>query len=65
MKNILVGILAAVALSGCLVGDKLHDLNAKYCAETNEEKREMLIDVIQAKFPMYPRGGLCKVEERF
>lgn len=65
MKNILIASALALTLSGCLVGDKLDALNKQYCAETNEEKREMLIAVIQAKFPMYPRGGLCKVEERF
>lgn len=65
MKNTIILGVALLALSGCLVSDKLHELNAKYCAETNDEKREVLIAVIQAKFPMYPRGGLCKVEERF
>lgn len=40
----------------------LKELNDKYCAETNAEKRKLIIEAIRLKEPNYPEQGLCGVE---
>lgn len=63
MKKLILYASVILVLSGCLLEEKLSELNDRYCAETNEEKRKVLIRLIQVKFPEYPEGGLCKIEE--
>ena len=63
MKKLMVIIVICTFLTGCILEEKLTELNDRYCAETNEEKRKILIKLIQVKFPEYPDGGLCNIEE--
>jgi hypothetical protein len=71
MKNILMFTIIIVLFAGCTeeqkqkihdVKEKIIELNAKYCAETNESKRELLLSAIRLLEPSYPENGLCGVE---
>lgn len=66
MKTLLALVLTA-SLASCGVLDILQDvktLNDKYCAETNTQNRERIINVIRKKKPDYPEKGLCGFEEK-
>ncbi len=67
MKKLIIAILF-ISLSGCaqiknLLGT-LDALNQEYCAENNATKRAMIIAAIRSKYPDYPDGGLCAIEDR-
>lgn len=38
-------------------------LNDKYCAEENEQMRQILITGIRFYFPAYPNDGYCNLVE--
>lgn len=63
MKSIIIALSVCAVLAGCTLEETLTELNDRYCAETNEEKRKILINLIQVKFPEYPEGGLCNIKE--
>lgn len=63
MKSIIIALSVCAFLTGCILEETLTELNDRYCAETNEEKRKILINLIQVKFPEYPEGGLCNIKE--
>ena len=59
-------MLIIVLLAGCNLEflQDIKTLNDKYCAETNAEKRKLIIDAIRIKKPDYPEDGLCGVEKK-
>jgi len=45
------------------VGKAVEILNDKYCAETNESMRELIIQQIKFYVPIYPSKGYCPFVE--
>ena len=66
MKIIYSMMLIVVLLAGCNLEflQDIKTLNDKYCAETNAEKRKLIIDAIRIKKPDYPEDGLCGAEKK-
>jgi hypothetical protein len=75
MKHIII-LLIVTSLLGCSttakqkVRDTMADvahavevLNDKYCAETNEEMRNIIQTGIRFYFPAYPDDGYCDLVE--
>ena len=69
LKNIV--FVMALFLVGCNeeqkqkmheVKEKIIKLNAEYCAESNNDKRALLLSAIRLLEPSYPENGLCGVE---
>lgn len=70
-KYLIIAAVVMFFMSGCTeeqkqkikdVREKVIELNTKYCAETNESKRELLLSAIRLLEPSYPDNGLCGVE---
>jgi hypothetical protein len=75
MKNVII-LLIIVLLVGCSTPakQKMKDnlveiahavevLNDKYCAETNEDMRQIIQTGIRFYFPAYPKDGYCNLVE--
>ena len=72
--KIISTMMLIVVLSGCNEQQKAKEiwqnttrevkiLNAKYCSEQNEHWRNVFIAAIRSQLPVYPDGGICKVEQ--
>lgn len=67
MKKVLLAVVLAVILTGCKYEDtaaKIKELNNQYCAETNAEKRKLILAAIRLAQPLYPEDGICGFEEK-
>lgn len=75
MKNIII-LLVILSVIGCSstakvkmkeqlneVATAVEILNDKYCAEENEQIRQILITGIRFYFPAYPDDGYCNLME--
>lgn len=66
MKLSITAMVLALSITACNL-EMLYSikaLNDKYCAETNAENRERIIELIRKKKPDYPEHGLCGFEEK-
>lgn len=75
MKNIII-LVVILSIIGCSstakikmkeqineVAHAVEVLNNKYCAEENEQMRQILITGIRFYFPAYPDDGYCTLME--
>ena len=75
MKNIII-LLVVLSILGCSstakvkmkeqfneIAHAVEILNDKYCAEENEQMRQILITGIRFYFPAYPDDGYCTLME--
>ena len=75
MKNIII-LVVILSIIGCSSTAKIkmkeqinevayavEVLNDKYCAEENEQMRQILITGIRFYFPAYPDDGYCTLME--
>lgn len=66
MKISIIAAILALSITACNL-EMLYSikaLNDKYCAETNAENLERIIELIRKKKPDYPEGGLCGFEDK-
>ncbi len=66
MKLSIFAIIVALLVTACNL-EMLYSikaLNDKYCAETNAENRQRIIELIRKKKPDYPENGLCGFEDK-